>query len=66
MWRRREDVAFVCTLSIVCEPIDQTTVDEFIAGTTQFIELALLAVGVVITLAGLVRKIINGRWTAAP
>lgn len=56
---------FACTLSIVCAPIDQTTVDEFVAGVSQFIELALLAVGVVITLIGLVRKVINGRWTAA-
>ena len=46
-------IAFACTLSIVCAPIDQTTVDEFIAGATQILEVALLGVGIVVTLAGL-------------
>lgn len=58
-------IQIACAVGFVCLPIDGTILDTAINAIGTFVEGIMMAVGALLFVWGLARKLKFGRWTAA-
>lgn len=54
-----------CLLGILCLAIEPNDLTNIISSIGTFAEALFMAIGAALAVIGFVRKILNGRWTAA-